>query len=234
MQAIRGTDLYRRNATTGCPGSLTILQSLQADALSYARRNSPTVARLVRGANFREVKTMSALRTLLVTSLIMFSPALLAQQTAGERVDDAAIPARVKAALIEDETAKARNIDVETQSGIVQLSGFVESKESKRAAEAAARSVDGVTEVRSALIVRGGDRTVVAVVYDPVIAAKVKAQIADEAGLGTASAVNVEVNSGVVQLSGFVNPEDEKSRAETVASSVDGVANVRDDIAVQR
>lgn len=177
---------------------------------------------------------MSALRIVLLASLMASSPVLLAQQTAGERIDDAQITARVKAALIDDETVKARNIDVETQSGVVQLSGFVDSDASKRAAESAAKSVEGVTQVNNALVVSNGERTAGAVVDDSVIAAKVKSQLATEAGLGTASAVNVEVNSGVVQLSGFVKSDDERSRAEAVASNVEGVAEVRNDIDVQR
>jgi hyperosmotically inducible protein len=176
---------------------------------------------------------MSALRNLVLASLVAAAPAALGQQTVGERIDDTEVTARVKAALIDDETTKAREIDVETQSGVVQLSGFVESQESKRAAEETARSIEGVAEVRNALIVRQSNRTVGAVVDDSVIAAKVKAQLADDAGLGTANAVNVAVNDGVVQLSGFVDSEDEKSRAETVASSVTGVAEVRNDIDVQ-
>ena len=57
---------------------------------------------------------MSGLRTVLLAAIVATSPALLAQQTAGERIDDAEMTARVKAALIDDETTKARDIDVET------------------------------------------------------------------------------------------------------------------------
>jgi hyperosmotically inducible protein len=176
---------------------------------------------------------MSALRLLILAGLMGAAPAL-AQQSAGERIDDAETTAKVKAALIDDETAKARDIDVETQSGVVQLSGFVESEAVKSAAEETARSVEGVEEVRSALIVRATERTPGAVVDDSVIAAKVKSGLATDAGLDTASAVNVEVRSGVVQLSGFVESEEEKSRAESVASAVEGVAEIRNDIDVQR
>jgi hyperosmotically inducible periplasmic protein len=170
-------------------------------------------------------------RTLLLALLVGIQPAL-AERTEGERIDDAEISARVKAALVDDETAKARPIDVETQSGVVQLSGFVESEASKRAAESAARSVEGVTEVRNALMVRRGDRTTDAVVDDTVIAAKVKAQLVDETGLGTGSAVDVEVIRGVVQLSGFVDSEDERHRAERIADNVQGVTEVRNEINV--
>lgn len=177
---------------------------------------------------------MSSLRTALLVWLFAVAVAAHAERTAGERVDDAELTARVKAALIDDETTKARKIDVEAKSGVVQLSGFVESEESKRTAEATARSVEGVAEVKNVLIVREGERTAGAVVDDSVIAAKVKAQLADEAGLGAASAVNVEVNGGVVQLSGFVDSEDQKSRAGRVATNIDGVEQVRNDIEVQR
>jgi hyperosmotically inducible protein len=176
---------------------------------------------------------MSGLKLLFAAALISAAPAL-AQQTTGQHVDDAATSAKVKAALIDDETAKAHDIDVETQSGVVQLSGFVESEAAKAAAEETARSVAGVEEVRNALIVRQEERTPGAVVDDSIIAAKVKSELATDAGLNTASAVNVEVRGGVVQLSGFVDSEDEKRRAESVASNVEGVAEVRNDIDVQR
>lgn len=177
---------------------------------------------------------MSSLRSVFLTCLAFTASSVMAEQTAGQRVDDAEISARVKTALIQDDTAKARNIDVETQSGVVQLSGFVESEEAKRAAESAARNVEGVSDVDNALIVRKTDRTTGAVVDDTVIAAKINGELVDEAGLGTASAVNVEVRKGVVQLSGFVKSEEEKRRAEMVASRVEGVTEVRNDIAVQR
>jgi hyperosmotically inducible periplasmic protein len=175
----------------------------------------------------------SAIRIMLLLAWLIGAAPALAQETE-ERLDDVQTTAKVKAALIDDETTKAREIDVETQRGVVQLSGFVESEKSKSAAEEAARSVDGVADVRNELIVRQGERTPGAVVDDTIIAAKVKSGLATDAGLGTASAVNVEVRGGVVQLSGFVDSEDEKTRAESVASAVQGVAEVRNDIDVSR
>ena len=142
-----------------------------------------------------------SLRTLLFVSLLTPFPVLFAQQTTEERLGDAEISAKVKAALIDDEATKAREIDVETQAGVVQLSGFVESETSRKAAEETARSVEGVENVRNALLVRHDERTPGAVVDDSIIAARVKSGLATDAGLSTASAVNVEVRGGVVQLS---------------------------------
>jgi hyperosmotically inducible periplasmic protein len=176
---------------------------------------------------------MLPLRSLALIALVAPFSLAFGQQTVGERIDDVEITARVKAALIEDDTAKARDVDVETRSGVVQLSGFVDTEAAKSAALDTARTVEGVMDVKSALIVRPGNRTAGAVVDDSIITSKVKAQLADDAGLGTANAVNVEVRSGIVQLSGFVDSEDQKSRAASVANSIEGVAEVRNDIEIR-
>lgn len=154
------------------------------------------------------------------------------QRTAGDAVDDTAITTRVKAALIGDDQTPAGAIDVETFNGVVQLSGHVDSMEQKEAAERAARDVSGVREVSNRLVVRaeGSQRTPGAVLDDNVIAAKVNGKIADAAGLSTASDVNVDVDRGVVQLSGFVDDPEKKNRAERLARSVEGVVDVRNDI----
>ena len=48
-----------------------------------------------------------------------------------------------------------------------------------------------------------------------------------------AGEINVDVNRGTVKLSGFVDTQQEKSKAGDVARSVDGVKTVQNDIAVK-
>ena len=48
-----------------------------------------------------------------------------------------------------------------------------------------------------------------------------------------AGEINVDVNRGVVKLSGFVDSSEEKSKAGAVAGKVDGVQSVQNDIAVK-
>jgi hyperosmotically inducible periplasmic protein len=100
--------------------------------------------------------------SVLVLALAMASPMMLGQQAAqaGDRLGDAELTKRVKAALIDDETTKARQINVETRNGVVQLSGFVDSEEMKEAALTRAKSVPGIAEVRNDLVVRESERTV--------------------------------------------------------------------------
>ena len=74
--------------------------------------------------------------------------------TAGQNVDDSMLTASVKAKLTGDSTTKAYEINVGTQKGVVQLTGFVDSTTMKARAGELARSVDGVKEVRNDLEIR--------------------------------------------------------------------------------
>lgn len=91
---------------------------------------------------------------LLLVALLMGMGTANAAKSAAESEENAALTARVKAALIADETTKARRINIETHRGIVQLSGFVGTNEEKMHAERLAASVPGVLEVRNALEIR--------------------------------------------------------------------------------
>jgi hyperosmotically inducible protein len=69
------------------------------------------------------------------------------RRTAGGVVDDAALTAKVKTALIRDREVAAHNVNVTTYRGLVQLSGFVASEDVARKAAEVARNVDGVRDV---------------------------------------------------------------------------------------
>jgi hyperosmotically inducible periplasmic protein len=177
---------------------------------------------------------MSKVRMSLFTlALLLVAPTIASAADDTRTRSDAEITARVKTALIRNDETKARQINVETENGIVQLSGFVDSERMKSAAAETARGVSGVQEVRNELAVREGDRTAGRATDDAAIAAKVKGELAADSGLGTATNVNVEVRSGVVQLSGFVASVEQKQEAEQIARQVAGVMDVRNSIAVQ-
>jgi osmotically-inducible protein OsmY len=76
------------------------------------------------------------------------------QESTGEYVDDSVITTKVKALLAADDFLKSFQISVETYKGIVQLSGFVNSRQSIDKAGQIARSVKGVTSVKNDLIVK--------------------------------------------------------------------------------
>ncbi|HSI21622.1 MAG TPA: BON domain-containing protein [Methylophilaceae bacterium] len=79
------------------------------------------------------------------------------RRSAGEYVDDTMITAKVKKAIIDEPTLKAAEINVETYNGVVQLSGFVSSKDDIRTAVEVARGVKGVTSVKNDMRVKPGN-----------------------------------------------------------------------------
>ncbi len=72
----------------------------------------------------------------------------------GQYVDDTGITTKVKGALLKDDMVKSFEIKVETMKGVVQLSGFVDNADQKRAAGRDAASVSGVSDVSNNLIVK--------------------------------------------------------------------------------
>lgn len=60
---------------------------------------------------------------------------------------DAAITMKIQAKYAGDDVVKGRNIDVDTDNGVVTLKGSVDSAREKQAAEQIARQVEGVQRV---------------------------------------------------------------------------------------
>jgi hyperosmotically inducible protein len=77
-----------------------------------------------------------------------------ANESAGDYIDDSILTAKVKTALIESSETKAHQINVETDHGVVQLSGFVDNAAAKTAATNVAKSVTGVKDVKNELSVK--------------------------------------------------------------------------------
>ena len=70
-------------------------------------------------------------------------------KSTGDVVDDAWIATKVKSKLIDDPLTKARDIQVETFKGTVQLSGFADSQAEVDRAVQIAGSTQGVKSVRN-------------------------------------------------------------------------------------
>lgn len=74
----------------------------------------------------------------------------------GEALDDAAITAKVKAALLQAPDVKGLDVTVETDKAVVQLSGFVSSQAQIDRAVDVAKGVRGVREVQNKMSVKPG------------------------------------------------------------------------------
>ncbi|EAM4410413.1 molecular chaperone OsmY [Salmonella enterica] len=151
----------------------------------------------------------------------------------GNFMDDSAITAKVKAALVDHDNIKSTDISVETNKKVVTLSGFVESQAQAEAAVKVAKGVEGVTSVSDKLHVRDNkEGSVKGYAGDTATTSEVKAKLlADD--LVPSRKVKVETTDGVVQLSGTVETQEQSDRAESIAKAVDGVKSVKNDLKVQ-
>lgn len=71
------------------------------------------------------------------------------QEGTGEYVDDTVLTGKVKAEIFNDPSLKSAEINVETFKGVVQLSGFVNSREDINKAVKVAHNVKGVVSVKN-------------------------------------------------------------------------------------
>jgi osmotically-inducible protein OsmY len=90
--------------------------------------------------------------TILSTFLLVAALGCASSRThegTGEYLDDSVITTKVKAGIVGEPGLKSSEINVETFKGVVQLSGFVNSREDMDAATKVARGVKGVTSVKN-------------------------------------------------------------------------------------
>ncbi len=79
---------------------------------------------------------------------------VVAASKAGVVVADSVITTKVKADIFKEPELKSMAIHVETEKGVVMLSGFVDSKSDADKAVRLAKSVEGVSSVKSAIQVK--------------------------------------------------------------------------------
>lgn len=78
-----------------------------------------------------------------------------AVQAVADTAADAAITTQVKAALAADAQLSALRIEVDTEAGVVSLTGPAPSAEAADRATVLAKAVEGVTSVQNKLVVNG-------------------------------------------------------------------------------
>ena len=71
------------------------------------------------------------------------------RESTGEFIEDTVITTKVKAAIVNEPTLKATEINVETFKGVVQLSGFASNQAEISRAVEIARGVKGVSSVKN-------------------------------------------------------------------------------------
>lgn len=156
-----------------------------------------------------------------------------AQTTIGMEIDDTVVTTKVKAALLADADIKSFDLKVETRKGAVQLSGFVNNQAQVERAVSAARVVDGVKSVENAISMKDGPATVGNSVDDGIITTRVKSAFFAESGVKSAD-IGVVTRKGEVQLSGYVDSQNQIDLAIALAAKVEGVTRVDNELSIKK
>lgn len=144
---------------------------------------------------------------------------------------DSWITTESKVRLIANSQTPARDINVDTEGGVVTLFGTVPTEDTRRAAEAEVKKVDGVRSVENELQVV--PQVSAAAVEDQDERSKdaVEKRLKSRDDLAD-SDIEVEVAGGVVRLTGTVDSQSDRLTALTVARRTDGVKSVIGDLRV--
>jgi hyperosmotically inducible protein len=154
-------------------------------------------------------------------------------RSTGEYIDDKSIGLRVRDALNDTPEYKFNDVNVTSFKGTVQLSGFVDSSAQKNDATHIAGQVQGVKNVVDNITVKGSeDSTTGQYVDDKSLTSRVKDALGNN-GEYKFDEVNVTVFKGTVQLNGFFNTVDQKTKAGEIAQQVQGVQDVVNNITVK-
>lgn len=168
------------------------------------------------------------------------------ERSFSELVSDATTTATVKSRLLWNSGTSGSEIDVDTAGGVVTLKGQVASDVEKDLAVEIAENTEGVRRVEDRLEVGGSAEKADAATTEKAKSAAEKAeQAVSDAWITTkvkssllyderVSGFNVDVDTrkGVVTLSGGVESDEEKARAEDLAKSTVGVLSVKNQLEV--
>lgn len=155
-------------------------------------------------------------------------------QQATDYVDDSTLTARVKSALLKDETLDSNDISVSTHDGVVTLSGFIASQQMATGAVKIAAQTEGVKSVSDKLQVKDGSgvQSVGGYADDALTTSTIKAKLlADD--IVPSRHIKVITQDGVVLLTGQVANRAQAERAESIAKAVSGVKSVKNELTVK-
>ena len=177
-------------------------------------------------------------------------------------ISDSWITMKVHSQFVPEDALEDSDIDVETRAGVVTLTGTVPTAAGRSRAVAIAKATDGVKNVDDRLRIapedadddddrvatgasgaaaatregaretRAAGRSAGRAMSDGWITSKIYADFIDEAPLED-SDIDVDVERGVVTLTGTVASKAGMAHAAAVAQKIDGVKSVRNNLKVR-
>jgi hyperosmotically inducible protein len=152
------------------------------------------------------------------------------ERNSGRMMDDATITTRINSEMIKDHVVKARQIDVDTIDGHVTLTGVVKTRQETTRAVKIARSVAGVKSVKNNLQV--GEKSWNEALNDKWLGSKIKSKLIAEPEIRSLN-IDVDVEKGIVTLTGVVGARHQKKRAIEIAKTTEGTIRVVNNLKVK-
>jgi hyperosmotically inducible protein len=158
-------------------------------------------------------------------------------------IKDGWITFKVHSLFVPEDVLEGSNIDVDTEKGVVTLSGTVPSAAAKTRAVAIAKATDGVKGVTDRLVIgkaeqaldekmlRDAGRKTGRTVTDGWVKSKIHAEFMPEKLLDD-SDIDVDIKAGAVTLNGTVKTEAGRARAAAIAKGVSGVKSVTNNLKI--
>lgn len=153
--------------------------------------------------------------------------------TVGMEIDDSVLTASVKSALLADPDVKSVDFKVETRKGEVLLSGFVDSQAQIDRANAVAKGVSGVKNVLNNATIKESTITVGNTVDDGVVTSRVKTALLGDESTKSRD-IAIVTRKGEVQLSGFVDNQQQIDRAIEITRGIEGVSGVNNEMSIKK
>jgi hyperosmotically inducible periplasmic protein len=158
----------------------------------------------------------------------------------GNRIASGWITTKIQAQYFADPTVKGHDIDVDSVNGVVTLNGVVDSEMAHERAVALAKQTEGVKDVEDHLMVQAATAErrpigggVITALTDTEITARIQSKYFVDDDV-KARDVDVDTSNGVVTLSGTVDSERAHREAVRLARRTPGVADVRDQLKVEK
>jgi len=149
-----------------------------------------------------------------------------------ESRSDWAMAMELRTKLLSDSQLNGYDIEADVSRGIISITGAVPNEEMKRKAERLAKSVADAREIRNNINIVEGPVPPPEARSDTAIKAELKAKLLSDSEL-SGWKTKLDVNNGIVTMSGTVATEDAKKKAGMLAETVAGVKEIRNDIRVE-
>lgn len=188
----------------------------------------------------RDMKTLLLIPALLSLNAFVTVPAAQAADNQGHSVlhsvnnfmDDSAVTAKVKTALIDDKEINSTNLSLSTTRGVVTVDGFVSSAGQVAHVERLIRKTQGVKGLVNHLHIKSDQQTnLKSYASDTATTSEIMARLMASKQV-EARHISVTTTHGNVVLSGQVDDRRQKQAAAEIVKKVSGVSAVKNELSV--